>query len=201
VNDPDLLLCAIHVALWIWFGVTWMLFRGREAAPDGAAVEPIATTREYAAPFARLVLGFHLFGFASVYLGIAEAIFFGHVYAWLVGQRVFGAFAIAVGAALIFWTVASFSSWRIRAKLDRGHQLATNGAFRLLRHPIYTGVNIIALGSAVWVSSTLAWCAFVLVTLGSDLRARTEEALLKRAFGSRYTEYSRRTKRFIPGIY
>ncbi len=201
MKNPDLLLCAIHLALWIWFGVTWMFVRGRDAAPDAAVAGPIATTREYAAPFSGLVLGFHLFGFAIVYLGIADAVFLRHVHAWIVGQRAVGAFTIAIGAALIFWTVASFRSWRFQAKLDRGHELATDGAFRLLRHPIYAGVNVIALGSAIWVSTSLSWCAFVLVTLGSDLRARTEEALLRRAFGSRYTEYSRRTKRFIPGIY
>ncbi len=49
------------------------------------------------------------------------------------------------------WALDYFRSWRFRAKLDEGHQLATGGPFRLLRHPIYMGLNLLALGSAFWV--------------------------------------------------
>jgi protein-S-isoprenylcysteine O-methyltransferase Ste14 len=45
------------------------------------------------------------------------------------------------------------------------------------------------------------WAAFVLMVIGSDLRARAEEKLLKDVFGASYREYSSRTRRFLPGIY
>ena len=62
-------------------------------------------------------------------------------------------------------------------------------------------LNLLALGSAFWVPTLTVWAAFVLVVLGSELRARTEEGVLARAFGDAYIDYCGRTKRFIPGLY
>src|SRR5882724_2730984 len=58
-----------------------------------------------------------------------------------------------------------------------------------------------ALGSAIWVPSAIMWAAFMLMMMGSDLRARAEEKLLEQAFGARYREYCARTRRFVPGVY
>ena len=99
------------------------------------------------------------------------------------------------------WALVYFRSWRFRATLDKGHQLATGGPFRILRHPIYMGLNLLALGSAIWIPTPVVWTAFVLMAIGSDLRARAEEPLLLKVFGSAYREYSARTRRFVPGIY
>jgi protein-S-isoprenylcysteine O-methyltransferase Ste14 len=142
-----------------------------------------------------------MLGFAVMYFGIADAVLLRRVPTWFAGQRIVGALVIAVGAALMSWAVASFHSWRFRAKLDQGHELATNGAFGLVRHPIYVGLTLLALGSAIWVPTLIVWSGFVLIALGSELRASSEEALLKRAFGAAYDVYSSRTKRFIPHIY
>jgi protein-S-isoprenylcysteine O-methyltransferase Ste14 len=59
----------------------------------------------------------------------------------------------------------------------------------------------LALGSAIWVPTIIMWSGFLLIAVGSELRARSEEALLRHAFGAAYVEYSNRTKRFIPHIY
>ena len=63
------------------------------------------------------------------------------------------------------------------------------------------GLNLLALGSAIWVPTSVVWAAFVLMAIGSDLRARAEESLLIQVFGSSYREYYARTRRFVPGIY
>jgi protein-S-isoprenylcysteine O-methyltransferase Ste14 len=201
VSNPDLLLYAVHVALWSSFGVAWLFLRNPGFNSEKTGSEPVSAPQEYTAPFSRSVLGFHLFGFAVLYFGIANAVVPGRMRIQFPGQRGLGIFIIAVGAALIAWAVASFHSWRFRAKLDQGHQLATSGAFQLLRHPIYAGVNAIALGSAIWAPTVVTWSAVLLIVLGSELRARSEEAVLRQAFGSRYVDYCGRTKRFIPGFY
>ncbi len=99
------------------------------------------------------------------------------------------------------WALVYFRSWRFRAAVDKGHELATGGPFRILRHPIYMGLNMLALGTALWVPTTILWAAFVLMAIGSDLRARAEETVLTQAFGPSYLEYCTRTRRFVPGIY
>jgi protein-S-isoprenylcysteine O-methyltransferase Ste14 len=120
---------------------------------------------------------------------------------WFVGQRVVGAGLIGLAIVLVAWALTFLRSWRIRAKLEPGHQLTTDGPFRFLRHPIYMALNLLALGTALWVPTVTVWTAFILVVIGSTLRARAEEAILVRAFGAAYTDYGARTRRFIPGLY
>jgi protein-S-isoprenylcysteine O-methyltransferase Ste14 len=108
---------------------------------------------------------------------------------------------IAAGAALISSALMHFRSWRLRARLDQGHELATEGPFRLMRHPIYMGLNLLALGTAIWIPTVVEWIALVLMFIGGDVRARSEEAILTQAFGAAYTDYCARTKRFIPLVY
>jgi len=201
MKNPDLLLYWVHNAFWASFGITRLFLR--KPASDSARSNPesLATSQEYTAPFSRTVLGFHILGFAVLYFGIGNAVLPRRVPTWFAGQRIVGALVIAVGATLMCWAAASFHSWRFRAKLDRGHELATDGPFSLVRHPIYAGLNLLALGSAIWAPTLIVWSGFALIALGSDLRARSEETLLKRAFGAAYLEYSERTKRFIPYIY
>ena len=196
MRNPDLLLYVAHVAFWASFAITRSVVSRQ---PDSTGT--VAATQEYTAPFSRTVLAFHMVGFGVLYFGIGNAVIPRRVPEWFTGQRLAGTLVIALGAALMSWAVISFHSWRFRAKLDEGHQLATTGAFHLVRHPIYSGINFLALGSAIWAPTVIIWIGFVLIALGSELRARSEEVLLKRAFGDAYVAYSRRTRRFIPFVY
>jgi protein-S-isoprenylcysteine O-methyltransferase Ste14 len=196
VRNPDLLLYAMHVTFYLPMALTLLFLRRRGGAEPAAE-----TSQEYTAPYSRLLLGFHMLGFAVLYFGIGNAVLPRRVPEWFPGQRIVGALVIALGAPLMPWAVASFHSWRFRAKLDEGHKLATGGAFRILRHPIYAALNLLALGTAIWVPTWTVWIGFAFIALGSELRARSEESLLRRAFGADYVEYSKHTKRFIPGVY
>lgn len=197
----DLLLYGAHVAYWASFGISRRVAQsGAEAA--GSAVPLAAVARdEETAPYSRAKLAFHMLAFGVMYFGVGNAVLPDRVPRWFPGQRLAGAAVIALGAALLSWAVLHFRSWRFRAKLEPGHQLATDGPFRLLRHPIYMALNLLALGTALWAPTPIVWAGFVLMAVGSDLRARSEEALLARAFGSAYADYCSRTRRFLPGIY
>jgi protein-S-isoprenylcysteine O-methyltransferase Ste14 len=202
----DFLLYAVHNAFWAAFGLTLLILRWMDRnRTAGSETAPVAKQEQSAqgktAPFSRALLAFHALAFAVMYFGIGFAVVPGRVPRWFPGQRVVGTIVIAAGAALMVWALVYFRSWRFRAQLDSDHQLADGGPFRLLRHPIYMGLNLLALGSAIWVPSAIMWAAFVLMTMGSDLRARAEEKLLEQAFGARYREYCARTRRFVPGVY
>jgi protein-S-isoprenylcysteine O-methyltransferase Ste14 len=195
----DLLIYAVHTAFWASFGVTRALLNRRR---DGSAADAGPVTSEtHTARGARALVAFHALAFAAIYLGLGNAIVPRRVPIWFPGQRLVGALVIAAGAALMSWSLVYFQSWRFQARLDAGHQLATGGPFRFLRHPIYMGLNLFALGTAVWAPTPIVWAGFVLMAVGSDLRARAEEALLVRAFGDTYRTYRARTARFVPGVY
>src|SRR5215831_821031 len=198
--NPDLWLYVVHEGFWSAFGITLVVLkvfdRRRSTSPANATAPETLTARR-----SRLLITFHALAFGLMYFGIAVAVFGMSVPFWFKGQRVAGSLVIGLGAFLMVWAMAHFRSWRFRARLDKGHELATRGPFRLLRHPIYMGLNLLALGSAIWVPTLILWIAVVWMVAGSDLRARAEERVLERAFGSVYRDYCLHTRRFVPGIY
>ena len=199
--NRDLLLYGMHAAFWGCFGLARRVARGRGAPVVHDASEPTTARQEQTAPFSRALVALHMAGFAVMYFGIGNAVLPNRVPEWFFGQRVAGACLITLGAAFTAWALLLFRSWRFRAQVEMGHQLATDGPFRFVRNPIYLGLNLLALGTAIWAPTSALWIAFALVVLGSDLRARAEELVLERAFGGSYDAYRSRTKRFIPGLY
>ena len=193
--NTDLLIYPAHLAFWASFGLT------RRLTHKATTVAAPTATRSVTAPLSRSVLGVHFLAFGVMYAGVGAAVFPHRVPMWFSGQRAVGTIVMALGAALMSWAVAFFHSWRFRAKLDAGHQLATEGPFRLLRHPIYMGLNLLALGTAIWIPTPVLWAAVILMFVGSDLRARSEESVLTKVFGRSYSDYCTRTRRFVPGLY
>jgi protein-S-isoprenylcysteine O-methyltransferase Ste14 len=178
--NPDLVLYPVHGAFWSAFGITMVV---------------------HTAGYSRALVAFHAVAFGVMYFGMADAVFGRRVPAWFEGQRSAGTAVVAAGAALMVATLVHFRSWRFRATLDQGHQQATSGPFRIFRHPIYMALNLLALGSAIWVPTPTLWVSVLLMAIGGDLRGRAEERILEDAFGDRYRQYCRRTRRFLPYVY
>ncbi|HVZ22443.1 MAG TPA: isoprenylcysteine carboxylmethyltransferase family protein [Vicinamibacterales bacterium] len=193
----DFAVYAVHAAFWASFGITQRFVGAGHAVTAPAP----ATAAPATAPHSRLVLAVHFVAFAVMYMGIGGAVFSNRVPDWFPGQRIVGTVVMAIGAWLMCWSLVYFRSWRFRATLDAGHELATGGPYAIVRHPIYAGMNLLAVGTAIWIPNVLAWAAVVLMVIGSDLRARAEEQLLTDAFGDTYRDYCARTRRFLPGIY
>ncbi len=87
--------------------------------------------------------------------------------------------------------------------LPRPHNNARfvqTGIYRLVRHPIYSGIIFLAVGWALWRTSVVH-LALAAVLLGFfDAKARREEQWLMARFPE-YTGYRRQVRKLIPGIY
>jgi protein-S-isoprenylcysteine O-methyltransferase Ste14 len=201
MHNPDLAIYAVHIAFWSVFILTRFVLRSLDRDKGGISGGAPASEQGRTAPFSRALLAFHGAAFGLMFFGLGIAVIPGRVPFWFTGQRLVGVIVISAGAVLMSSALVYFRSWRVRARLDEGHQLATGGPFRILRHPIYMGMNLLALGTAIWVPTGIVWISAVLMAIGGDLRARAEETLLEEAFGDRYREYRARTCRFLPGIY
>ncbi len=196
----DSLVYLVHALFWGSFGLTRLLVRRSERPALSTQDGPVAA-KSQTAPYSHALLAVHMFAFGAMYFGMGTAVLPNRVPHLFAGQRVVATLIIALGAWLMCWALSYFSSWRFRAKLDKGHQLATGGPFRFVRHPIYMGLNLLALGTAVWIPTAILWASLLLMLVGSDLRARAEEKLLAQVFGDAYSDYCDHTNRFLPGIY
>ena len=78
-----------------------------------------------------------------------------------------------------------------------GGELHSNGLFRSVRHPIYSGIIAIAIGSAVRSGSAAVAAATLLLIGWLMLKARWEERLLLDRYPG-YASYAARTPRFVP---
>jgi protein-S-isoprenylcysteine O-methyltransferase Ste14 len=79
-------------------------------------------------------------------------------------------------------------------------RLVTMGAYAIVRHPIYSGVGLMALGWALARRSplTLAYACMLLILF--DIKSRREERWLQAKF-PQYADYQRRVKKLIPFVY
>jgi protein-S-isoprenylcysteine O-methyltransferase Ste14 len=92
-------------------------------------------------------------------------------------------------------------SWRIGVDVNERTELVIRGAFRVVRNPIFTGLQLTAVGLAMLCSTPLAWltCATQLIALELQVRG-VEEPYLARVHGAAYEEYTARVGRFVPRI-
>jgi protein-S-isoprenylcysteine O-methyltransferase Ste14 len=104
----------------------------------------------------------------------------------------------AVGAAALVSNRPG--NFNVRPELKAGARLAIGGIYRWVRHPMYSAVLLVTLGTValdVRVWRALLWLALLVVLL---TKARREERLLLQRF-PQYAEYRARTRRFIPGLW
>lgn len=90
----------------------------------------------------------------------------------------------------------------VRIQSSDDHELLQSGPFRILRHPSYSSLGLIALGTALSTGSSAALLAAACVWLpAAGIRIAREEAFLSERFGDAYTAYCRRTWRLVPGLF
>ena len=114
------------------------------------------------------------------------------------------AMVAAVGSVwLIMAAVKTLGKeWSVTARLVEGHKLATIGPYAYVRHPIYSGMLGMLLATGLAISRWIALLAgLVAFFVGTMIRIRSEERLLRGAFGKEFDDYWHRVRAFIPGLY
>jgi protein-S-isoprenylcysteine O-methyltransferase Ste14 len=119
---------------------------------------------------------------------------------------VFSLFTVALAVGSV-WLIAAAvrtlgKQWAFAARLVEGHKLITAGPYSFVRNPIYTGMlgMLVATGLAMehWRNLVVAVGLFA---VGLVIRVRSEEKLLRAAFGEEFEEYAKRVPAVLPGIF
>jgi protein-S-isoprenylcysteine O-methyltransferase Ste14 len=78
--------------------------------------------------------------------------------------------------------------------------LITSGVYRLVRHPIYSGISLLAFGWGIWLQNLLVLLYAMMIFMFFEIKSRKEEQWLVAKFPE-YVTYQKRVRRIIPFIY
>jgi protein-S-isoprenylcysteine O-methyltransferase Ste14 len=92
-------------------------------------------------------------------------------------------------------------NWSGSVTFKEDHSLITTGIYRYMRHPIYTGVLLMFIGTALLVGTLGALVGFLIAFLTLWFKLKQEEDLMKRHFPRDYPAYTERVKVLIPYIF
>ena len=179
-------------AMWLaYFGYWWAVSRNVKA-PVRQEPAPSRVARLVLMVSAGLLLGLSRIPFSPL-----DKRFFPS------GEGSFWSGAVVTAAGLLFsvWARRHLgSNWSQNVTVKQGHELIQSGPYRFVRHPIYTGLLVAFLGSAIargeWRG--LLAVALVFITLWNKLRL--EEKWMRAEFGESYRNYSRRVAALVPHI-
>jgi len=177
--------------LWMTFAAYWTIAARNSAETEKS--EPGVSTY-----FHQLVLALALFLLFWAVPGLTG---------WFLPQRFH--FLVAVGASvqagfllLAVWARRHLGkNWSAEVRIAVGHQLVRTGPYRFVRHPIYTAMLGMFLGTAISSSQYHALVGLAILVLAYMRKTRLEEQILRKTFAADFDAYRRDTWALVPLLY
>lgn len=185
--------------LWAAFGIYWVIAARLQSRAGSNPNSPTAENKISDAPSARL--------FHHACLVAAFTLLFAPKIGALDGRflprtlplGIAGLLLTIAGLALAMWARRHLAeNWSSRVRIRVGHELIRTGPYAHLRHPIYSGVLLGVIGSALVVDRWRALISVALVLISYSIKGRREDAILARAFGDSWVEHRRRAGFLLP---
>lgn len=115
--------------------------------------------------------------------------------------EILGAFMCAFGVGFAIWARHVLArSWSAAVTLHEGHVLVQDGPYAVVRHPIYFGFLVAAVGMVLVLGEVRG----LVLLLGIEVLLKKmghEESILRATFPDHYPEYERRVKRLLPRVW
>ena len=110
---------------------------------------------------------------------------------------------LAAGMAFALWARIHLSgNWSSNVTLKEDHTLIRSGPYRFVRHPIYTGLLIAVLGTAIVLGGEVrGFLGLILAGIAWKYKSSKEEVLMVQRFGDLYTRYRTEVKGLVPYIW
>jgi protein-S-isoprenylcysteine O-methyltransferase Ste14 len=126
---------------------------------------------------------------------------------WFIPERfqfavVIGGVVQALFLALAVWARVHLGrNWAAEVRIGVDHELVRTGPYRWLRHPIYTAMLGMFLGTAIASSQYHALLGVAILFVAYIRKTRLEEEILSRTFPTDYETYRRTTWRLVPPVF
>ncbi len=91
-------------------------------------------------------------------------------------------------------------NWSADVTFKKDHELIRRGPYHIVRHPIYTGLLAMFLGTAILIGQVRGAVSLVLITIGFWIKLRQEERLMVQHFPEAYPGYRREVKALVPFV-
>jgi protein-S-isoprenylcysteine O-methyltransferase Ste14 len=177
--------------MWLAWAVYWGLASLDVKTPS--RIEPLGSRLLHVVP---LLIAFSLLSFPRRYSALNER--FLSLSAW---PFWIGAVLTAGGLLFAVWTRHHLGkNWSGVVTVKEDHELITTGPYVIVRHPIYTGLLLAFLGSAIAIGEWRGVLAVVIVLWSLLRKLRFEERWMREQFGERYEAYSRRVPALVPFV-
>jgi protein-S-isoprenylcysteine O-methyltransferase Ste14 len=113
-------------------------------------------------------------------------------------------FAVVIctsGLYVTIWARRTLAgNWSSDVAFKQNHELVRTGPYRFVRHPIYSGVLVMCLGTAIEIAQLHGLLAIAMIGVGFWIKIHQEERLLRRHFPDEYPAYCRQVRAFIPFV-
>ena len=144
-----------------------------------------------------MIAAFALLFSKSTHVGILGARLIPD-YDWI---RWVGLGLTVAGCSFAVWArVRLGSNWSGTVTVKQNHELIQSGPYAIVRHPIYSGFLLGALGTALSVGEARGLIALALAFVGWFAKTRVEEQFMVEQFNGDYVRYRREVKRLIPFV-
>ena len=109
---------------------------------------------------------------------------------------------VLAGLAIALWGRWELGrNWNLNPSIQEDHELIERGPYVYVRHPMYSGLVLMLLGTVLWYGSWIGGILFIACLIGTWLKLRREERLLTAHFGTSYLRYKERVKALVPFIF
>lgn len=112
-----------------------------------------------------------------------------------------GFVATLCGLFVASWSrIALGKYWSDKVILQTEHQLIRNGPYSCMRHPLYSGILLAVLGTALVVGEIRGLLSFAVLLVNYAIKARREERILAERFGPDFQQHLRSTGFLLPRL-
>lgn len=92
-------------------------------------------------------------------------------------------------------------NWSSSVTVKQDHQLVRSGPYAFVRHPIYSGILLAFLGTALAKGEVRDLLALLIAAMALRIKSYTEEQFMAEQFGSQYSQYKREVRALIPFVW
>ena len=116
-------------------------------------------------------------------------------------MRAIGAAVCVLGLFTCLWARHTLAgNWSSDVTFKQNHELIKTGPYRFVRHPIYTGLLLMSLGTALDLARVRFWLALPLWFIGFWIKLKQEEKVMLQHFPDAYPIYKKQAKALVPFV-